>query len=697
MDKNIIKERYYREAKKCNSYQEIIDYSLDYLYKNIRVAPEEVREIIVGLEEKIKEQGDHVSMAKCLYYKAWTYIDKGEYLSGINELSNSYTISKQNNDIDGTIRSLNTLGLCHTYVGNLSKAFEHFNEALQIASDNNKQNLLSVIMGTIGESLMEIKQHEEALKYSLKAIDIGDPMNRAVNISRVGHIYHLMGDNEKGLEYLNDALKVAEEEKLNSVIPEFLFYLGSVYRGLGQNDRAEETLQLAINRSREEELPVTEARASLVMGEICRTQGRDNEALEYLQAANRIAKENKSASIEVDTLEIISKIYKDNEQWKEAYINQHEYHLKSKELFGKEAARQIDSFKMSMATSEAEYYQNMYEQISTISNIGKDIASSLDLEKIVRITYDKIKEILDVQVFGLGFHDQEKKEISYRFFIEEDKWVEPFALSVENSDSFGAWCINNEKEVVINDVANEYSKYINVISGTDLADKTKFNSLMYIPLKVGEKTIGLLSVQSHRKDAYADFQIEIIRALGSYISIAVENGRLYEEVQSLANKDYLTGSMNRAYFHTLAEREVLKYKRYEKEFCLIMFDLDNFEAINDDYGHDAGDIVLQEVAKLCNAEIREVDLFGRYGGEEFLILLPSTDLDGGILLAERLREGIRELNIAISENKVISISASFGVTMIKPGDENMEDVFKRADKAMYKSKKKGKDRTETCL
>jgi len=698
MTKMSVMEEFHNEVANLKTYREMIEYALEFLYKNLRVAPDEVREIIGELEDKMEKEGDLTSLGRCLYIKAWTYIDKGEYLSGINELTKSYAISQKSNNIEGMIRALNTFGLCYTYIGNLTRAFENFNEALKIASDNNKQNLLSLIMATISESLLEIKQYEDALEYSKKAIDIGgDPANKAVNLARVGYIYHLLGDNENGLEYLTEALAVAEEQMLTTMIPEFLFNIGSVYRGLGDTNRAEESLQLAVKKARTAELPHIEAKASLILGAISLEQSRDDEALIYFQTARKIAQSINSASVEVDSLQQIAQIYKDREQWKEAYTCQYEYHVKSKELFGKETTKQVDSIKMSMATNEAEYYQKMYEQISTISQIGRDIASSLDLEKIVRITYDRIKEILDVHVFGLGFYDEEEQEISYRFFIEEGQWVEPFTVSIGSSDSFGAWCIKNEKEVLINDVESEYKRYIKAISSTDPADEKKFNSLIYIPLVVSDKKIGILSVQSHNKNAYADYQIEMIKALGSYISIAVENGQLYEEVQSLANRDYLTGLMNRAYFNTLAEREILKYKRYDKGFCLIMFDLDNFKSINDEYGHDAGDTVLKEVTQFCNTKIREVDLFARYGGEEFLVLLPTTDLDGGLMLAERLRDGIRTLNIVVNEKNNIGVTASFGLTLVNTEDKSIENVFKRADDAMYKAKKAGKDRVETYL
>ncbi len=352
---------------------------------------------------------------------------------------------------------------------------------------------------------------------------------------------------------------------------------------------------------------------------------------------------------------------------------------------------------MNEAAREAETFKNMYQQISSISQIGREITSSLNLEEIVFTIYRNLNIIMDSPVLGLGLYDEEKKEINYRFFIEAGEWLTPFKISVESEDSFGAWAINNRQEIVINDVGKEYSRYITKVTSTGEPDDDRLNSLIYIPLILGNKVIGILSMQSYAKNAFDDYRVEVFKTLASYITIAVENAKLYEEVKVLATKDPLTGLLNRSHFNSLAEREFKKYKRYGKEFSVVMFDLDHFKRVNDCYGHDGGDIVLKEISIFLSNEIRCTDLFCRYGGEEFLILLPHTNLSQAMILTKRLQEGLENLQIEILEGEYCSITASFGISCIKQQDEGLRELIKRADNALYESKKRGRNRISQSI
>jgi len=155
-----------------------------------------------------------------------------------------------------------------------------------------------------------------------------------------------------------------------------------------------------------------------------------------------------------------------------------------------------------------------------------------------------------------------------------------------------------------------------------------------------------------------------------------------------ANFDPLTGALNRAAF--LETFEYMSSDPLNYPMGLIIFDLDDFKHINDTYGHKAGDIVLQEIAKIVKRNIRRSDLFVRWGGEEFVILLPKTDLKGVEKVAEKLKSAIENLKIP---SYGIKVTASFGVTELLPG-ETLDEALERADRALYKAKRLGKNRVE---
>jgi len=160
-------------------------------------------------------------------------------------------------------------------------------------------------------------------------------------------------------------------------------------------------------------------------------------------------------------------------------------------------------------------------------------------------------------------------------------------------------------------------------------------------------------------------------------------------LEEYATTDSLTGLCNRSKTEKCIEMEMEVYKRYKREFSVIMLDIDDFKSVNDTYGHHSGDIVLKEFSKILEIETRKVDIAGRWGGEEFIIVLPETDIYQAINVAENLKEKIETFEFSTVKNK----TASFGVSQIEEG-ETVESIINRADKALYKAKNSGKNRVE---
>lgn len=168
----------------------------------------------------------------------------------------------------------------------------------------------------------------------------------------------------------------------------------------------------------------------------------------------------------------------------------------------------------------------------------------------------------------------------------------------------------------------------------------------------------------------------------------------YDKLNREANSDKLTGCYNKGFFNNAIEAEIKKCKLTGSPLSLIIFDLDHFKKLNDTYGHDAGDFVLKELAKIIRSYgVRELDIFARYGGEEFVILLPKTNLKQSFEIAERLRKLI-ENHQFIYENKRLPVTASIGVADYRQGVLTGTDLFKRADSAVYKAKNGGRNQVQ---
>jgi two-component system, cell cycle response regulator len=205
----------------------------------------------------------------------------------------------------------------------------------------------------------------------------------------------------------------------------------------------------------------------------------------------------------------------------------------------------------------------------------------------------------------------------------------------------------------------------------------------------GEHTIGTFALAPRVPEHKSDRALvaTVARELGGALRMAT----LVEESRSLATTDALTGLLNRRAFLESTGREVARAKRYNDKLSVVLLDVDHFKQINDKRGHAAGDVVLSTVGKLLNSALRTCDIVARWGGEEFVLVLPSTSIEGAEQTAERVREMLERARIKDTDGDLIPVTASFGVATYY-GNETLEQVVDRADRAMYLAKSGGRNR-----
>jgi diguanylate cyclase (GGDEF)-like protein len=204
---------------------------------------------------------------------------------------------------------------------------------------------------------------------------------------------------------------------------------------------------------------------------------------------------------------------------------------------------------------------------------------------------------------------------------------------------------------------------------------------------------GVVSV-ARRDHIFTPAEREFFDYLAEQAAVSIENVGLHETVERQAVTDELTGLSNRRRFQEAMASEVERAKRFGQPLGLVLLDLDDFKSINDTYGHQQGDIVLREVARVLRETSREIDEPARYGGEELAVVLPGTDLEGAYNLAERVRAGIEELELPLLEGDgIVHVTASFGVATLPGSSDDMRGLVAAADEALYRAKRAGKNRT----
>jgi diguanylate cyclase (GGDEF)-like protein len=215
-------------------------------------------------------------------------------------------------------------------------------------------------------------------------------------------------------------------------------------------------------------------------------------------------------------------------------------------------------------------------------------------------------------------------------------------------------------------------------------------SAIIAPLLLGDDVLGAISLESYRPHAFTQSDLQLLVSFAATATTAIHNAQLHGEVQKQAITDTLTGLYNRRGFFELGRREVERALRFGRPLTAIMLDIDYFKNVNDLYGHLVGDRVLIGLAGRLMQELRQIDLVGRYGGDEFVALLPETDLANAVSVAERLRKVAAGVTIA-SASAPVKISLSAGVAALNPESKDLNSLLQRADQALYEAKRAGRD------
>jgi len=211
-------------------------------------------------------------------------------------------------------------------------------------------------------------------------------------------------------------------------------------------------------------------------------------------------------------------------------------------------------------------------------------------------------------------------------------------------------------------------------------------------LSTDGEVLGTFAIYHAKPAKPTQDDFELISFAANLAAIAIENRNAHKKLERQAYFDYLTGLANRHHFIHLAETELSRFHRYQSELSLFMFDIDDFKQINDAHGHNIGDRVLQQVGATCGEILRDIDIVGRIGGEEFAVLLPHADKEHATKVAERLRSAIAEAAVAARNGVMINVTASFGLVMADEQRCSIDELLIHADRALYKAKALGKNR-----
>jgi diguanylate cyclase (GGDEF)-like protein len=221
--------------------------------------------------------------------------------------------------------------------------------------------------------------------------------------------------------------------------------------------------------------------------------------------------------------------------------------------------------------------------------------------------------------------------------------------------------------------------------------ESSIHAAIAAPLMIGNRFLGVIGVMdSDRSRKFSKREKDLMSMFAQQAAIAVENAQLYEQQKQEARIDAITGIFNRRGLNEMGCREISRAIRFDRSLSVIFLDIDHFKQVNDTYGHPIGDLVLKELADRLKKNLRTIDLFGRYGGEEFVIILPEADTEGALDVAERLRKIVEQTPFT-PDNLSLWITISQGVSVLNADNRSLNTLIKQADEATYQSKEAGRN------
>ncbi len=255
-----------------------------------------------------------------------------------------------------------------------------------------------------------------------------------------------------------------------------------------------------------------------------------------------------------------------------------------------------------------------------ILNVAQVVVSSLDLDEVLQNILHSAMSVIDMPAGTVALYNASKYELELRAhaglsenFTQHDHWrVKPGGLTHEILERGELFIIKDTTK------ADFFNNPVAIDEG--------IQSLIAVPLKIHKRTIGVLYLDDFQPREFAEEKLEMLSILTSFAAMSIDHARLHERTLQLACTDGLTGLYNHRQFKKMFAEEVARASRYEKNLSIILFDVDDFKKFNDTYGHPNGDVVLQEMANMLRELLRDCDMIFRYGGEEFVALLPETNL-----------------------------------------------------------------------
>lgn len=338
-------------------------------------------------------------------------------------------------------------------------------------------------------------------------------------------------------------------------------------------------------------------------------------------------------------------------------------------------------------SSKSESLESQVKALKDLIEVAKAVVSTLDLDTVLQAILTSAMGFAQTPAGSVALYYDVKRELSLHVhsgltadFVKKERWeVTPGGLTEQVLRAGEIFFIED----------TEQTPFFN----NPVALNEGIRSLVCVPLVFQSRIMGILYLDDFVPRLFDRDKLNLLSILASFAAMAIHNATLHKRTKLMAITDSLTGLHNHRYFKQYFKQEMGRAKRYHKPFSIIMMDVDDFKSYNDCFGHATGDQLLATMGALILETIRGVDVAFRYGGEEFIVLLPETRLDKAILAAERLRDSVQKGTAnRLAGSATRGVTISIGVASYPENADKMDELFNIVDSLLYTAKRCGKNK-----
>ena len=323
--------------------------------------------------------------------------------------------------------------------------------------------------------------------------------------------------------------------------------------------------------------------------------------------------------------------------------------------------------------------ENLVKDLSLLYEIGQGVNQTIDSTHLYAVITDVLRGHLRLENFSLMVWDEKEQGLRVKAFFGFEAVPAVSQMTLKMGEGIAGEVLKGGRAIYIGNLAGETNF---IFKGFDLE-----GCLLSIPLTYKNERLGVINFGRTGRHAFTPHDIKMLTLVGNQVALAMANARLYTQTRELSVTDELTGVFNRRQFGQVLHMEWKRAIRFQRDLSLLMIDVDHFKNFNDTYGHLKGDEILRNLGRLLIDNLREVDTVARFGGEEFVILLPDTDKNGAMAVAEKLRHLVQEKNPGVT--------ISVGVAHYPEDVAEVDDLIDHADIALYDAKDAGRNKVFT--